>query len=273
MIFVIGMDGYFYFYFVTALAVIYAISVRIVQNRLMDKNMIKEIQEKSKHVQQLYKEAAKHNDKRKMDEAAKINEELMPKMNAMLGGQMKMMVAVLGVFFLFTWVSGQFDPSGQDDFSINLSGNSENYSGSFVLQNASQGFWYVTVKAFANDTEVAMNQTVFFVGPPSEQLFWNQSREQPMAVYTGKESYSDGETVKIHAAPPAGATSVVATLDSGTRFYVDLPVTIPLINLRRIYDSQSWFIFSAVIIGFLVNPVVSLMEKHLPKGQARNQDN
>ncbi len=49
------------------------------------------------------------------------------------------------------------------------------------------------------------------------------------------------------------------------QFYVDLPVTIPLINLRRIYDSQSWFIFSAIIIGLFINPVVSLMEKIVPK--------
>lgn len=261
------MDGELYFYFVTALSVLYAVAVRLVQRRLMNPELMKDMQEKSKRINELYKEAAKHNDKRKMDEITKMNEELMPQMNKMLMGQMKMMVAVLAVFFAFTWVSGQFDPTQHDDFTINLtqSGNGS-YSGSYALgSNATPGFWYVTARAYNGESEAAMNQTVFFVGPATEQLLWNQSKEAPMGVSTDKCSYSAGETVFVSASAPATADRVAATLDNGTRFYVDLPFTIPLLNLRRIYDSQSWFIFSAVIIGLLVNPIISFLEKSMKK--------
>lgn len=261
------MDQYFYFYLVTALSVIYATSIRITQGKLMDQKLVKAVQDKSKEINKLYAEAAKNNDKRKMDEIGKMNDELMPQMNGMLMGQMKMMVAMLGIFFVFTWVSGQFDPTQHDDFTINLTAGANNsFSGSYLLPpNANAGFWYVTVKALANESEVAMNQTVFFVGPQTEQIFWNQSKEQPMGVSADRIAYSAGDKVTLSALAPAGANSVTATFNNGTRFYVDLPVTIPLINLRRIYDSQSWFIFSAIIIGLFINPVVSLMEKIAPR--------
>lgn len=261
-----AMNGDFYFYFVTAIAVVYAVSVRIIQNKLMDKNLMKETQEKSRQINELHKEAAKHNDKRKMDEISKMNEELMPRMNAMLFGQMKMMVVVLAVFFAFTWVSAQFDPAPHDDFSITLANDSENYSGSFVLENATPGLWYATVNAYKGNDQISMNQTVFFVGAKKDEVIWTHATGAEMQASVEKDAYSNGETVKIFA-NPRGATNVTATLNSGTRFYVDLPVTIPLINLRRIYDSQSWFIFSAVIIGLFIAPAVSLMEKYLPKRQ------
>ncbi len=263
------MDSEFYFYVVTALAVVYSVFVRLLQNKLMDKSIMKEVQEKSKQINELYKEAAKHNDKRKMEQLSKMNEELMPKMNAMFVGQMKMMVAVLAVFFVFMWISGQLDPTAQDDFSINLT-NTRNgiYSGSFVLNNTNP-FWYATAKAYADNAEIAMNQTVFFVGPKTEQILWIQGKEVAMPVYTDKESYSNGERVTVYAEAPENTESAIATLSNGTRFYVDLPITIPLINLQRIYDSQNWFIFSAVIIGLLVNPVISLIDKYLPKKEKK----
>ncbi len=180
---------------------------------------------------------------------------------------MKMMVVVLAVFFSFSWVSGQFDPTALDDFHVNLTGTGGAYNGSFVRENATPGFWYVTVKAYQNNNEVAMNETVFFVGPKTEQITWIHATGAQMGVSTDKGEYSAGETVRIYA-NHSGATGATAKVNSGTRFYVDLPVTIPLINLRRIYDSQSWFIFLAVIIGLLANPLLSLKDKIIaPKSQ------
>lgn len=129
----------------------------------------------------------------------------------------------------------------------------------------------MTVKAFNGDSEVAMNQTVFFVGQPTEQILWNQSRGEPMPVILDKGDYSPSDTVRLSVAAPAKATRASATFDNGTRFYVDLPVTIPLINLRRIYDSQSWFIFSALIVGLLMTPVITRLEQMLP-GSKDNKD-
>ncbi len=262
------MDITPYFYFVIALSIIYVILIRIIQSKLMDSNMMKSIQEKSKQINELYKEAAKNNNKRKMDEISKMNEELMPMMNKLLMSQMKMMVVIIGIFIAFTWVTGYADPTLKDDFSINLTktNNSDNiYSGSFVLKNATQNFWYATIVAYNNRTEIAMNQTVFFVGQKTDELLWIQTKASQMPVHTDKETYSSNSRVMIYATVPTDAHDVVATFNSGTRFYVDLPVTIPLINLRRIYDSQSWFIFSAIIIGLLINPLVLLIKKYILK--------
>lgn len=252
------MDATIFFYFVLVLAILYTGIVRILQNKLMDKHLMNEVQEKSRKINALYKEAA--NDKRKMDEITKMNQELMPKMNAMLFNQMKMMAVILALFFAFTWITGQADSYGTDDFSINLSKNSENYSGAFVLNNASNGLWYVTVYVYEKEQEIGMNQTVFFAGPKKDEIIWKQVRGIPISVYTEKEIYTPGETVKIYATPEHG-DKVVAFLNGGTRFYVDLPFTIPLLNLRRIYDSQSWFIFCAVIIGLLYSLIDLIIKK------------
>lgn len=254
------MDSGLYFYFVTALAAVYAIAVRILQNKLIDQNLVKEVQQTTKKMNELYKAAA--NDARKAEEIKKMNEQMMPKFNRMLMGQMKMMIVILFVFFTFTWISGHLDPTTQDDFSINLT-KSENgtFSGSFILNNSNSSFWYVTVKAYNGDSELATNQTTFFVGSKSEQIIWVRATGSSMPVSLSKDIYSNGNSVFVFAQPPAQTTHTVATFNSGTRFYVDLPFTIPLLNLRRIYDSQSWFIFAAVIIGLFVNPAFSFVEK------------
>lgn len=263
------MDGTYFFYFIIALATAYTISVRIIQSKIMDKNLMKEVQEKSKNINAMYAQAIKINDTRKMDEIAKMNSELMPKMNAMIMGQMKMMVIVIAVFFLFIFISDYFDPYPKDDFSINLTknGDSENqtsnyssYSGSFVLSNASDGFWYITAKAYSNETEIASNQTVFFVGPKTEQFIWLQNKNEiPITVHTDNNTYRNGDTVQLNIQAPKNAQRVVAILDNGTRLYIDLPFTIPLINLRRVYDSYGLFIFLAVITSL----IISLVEKYL----------
>ncbi len=259
------MDGETFFYVLTGLALIYAVTIRFAQRKLMDQNLMKEVQEQSKKLNEAYKEAAKNNDKRRMDEVMKMNEQLMPKMNQMMIGQMKMMAVVLIIFFAFTWVAGQLDPYPKDDFSINLTKTGDEYVGSFALENATSGFWYVTVKAYNGENEVAQNQTIFFIGEKTEQIEWIQTTGSHMDVFTSKETYSDGEQVTVSAKAPENANRAVATFSNGTRFYVDLPVTIPLINLRRIYDSQSWFIFSAVILGLFVNPAISFVEKNMLK--------
>ncbi|MEW6528975.1 MAG: EMC3/TMCO1 family protein [Candidatus Micrarchaeota archaeon] len=277
------MDISLYLYFVTALSAVYIVLIRIIQSKLIDPNMTKNIQEKSKQINALYKEAMKSNNRHKMDEISKMNDALMPMMNAMLIGQVKLMVVILTIFFAFTWIINYTDPTLTDDFSLNLSkvskiskdngesdesnennSSSDNvYSGSFILKNAeitSPGFWYVTVNAYNGGNEIAMNQTVFFIGQKISEPLWIQAKASEMPVHTNKEVYSLNDNVTVYANAPSNAHNVVATFNSGTRFYVDLPVTIPLINLRRIYDSQSWFIFSAVILGLLITPLVSLIK-------------
>ncbi|MBU0586022.1 TMCO1/EMC3 family protein [Candidatus Micrarchaeota archaeon] len=254
-----------FLYIVTGLALVYALSIRIVQNFLMDKKLVKEVQEDSKRINEFYKEAMKSNDKARIDEAAKMNETLMPKMQKMLFGQMKMMFATILVFLAFSWIIGHIDPTVNDDIMMNMTAGASNQHSSFILNNASTGFWYVTVKAYNGDNEIAFNQTVFYVNQKTDQIIWEQTRGQGMTVSTSKEVYSNGDSVEIFASDVPEATRYVAIADHGNRFYMDLPFTIPILNLKRIYDAQSWFIFSAVILGLILTPIVSFIMNKFQK--------
>jgi len=49
--------------------------------------------------------------------------------------------------------------------------------------------------------------------------------------------------------------NVEAILSNGTYFRVDLPITIPIINWKSIYQPYVWFIF----ISFILNLVLGLI--------------
>ena len=257
-----------FFYLVTFIALIYAIVLKAVQGKVMDKTLMNDVQAQSKRINELYKEASKSNSKSKLDEVAKMNEELMPKMNQMLFGQMKAMAVILAIFFAFSWMVGSIDPTIKNDLHINMTGEGANFTASYNLSESEiPSFWYATVKMYKENNEIGSNQTVFFVGQKTEQILWPVAKGPAIPVRSDKESYLPGQAIKV-SAESAQADRAVLVLDRGDRFYVDLPITIPLINLRRIYDSQSWFVFAAFIISLLVNPVLTRAEKYLPFNKA-----
>jgi len=256
-----NMDVSTYFYFVVAAAIVYLIIMRFVQNRLMSKDLVAEVQLKSKQLNEIYKQNL--SEARKTEEINKINSELLPKMNQMMMGQFKMMFVILILFTAFTWFVGYMDPTSQDDIALNLT-NQGNYtfSGQVPISSSTDPLWYATFRAFSGTQEISSNQSVFFTGPKTEQeLLWIKSSGIPMGVGTDKEFYSPGEIATLFAHVPENTTSVSATVNMGTRFYVDLPATIPLLNIRRIYDSQGWFIFSTFVLGLFLNTILSRIEK------------
>ena len=63
-----------------------------------------------------------------------------------------------------------------------------------------------------------------------------------------------GQTVALHATvspKPPNDARLEGALNMGTFYYVDLPFTIPLINIRRIIGSYGVFLFAAFVISIL----------------------
>ena len=50
---------------------------------------------------------------------------------------------------------------------------------------------------------------------------------------------------------PQNGTRLEGSFNMGTFYYVDLPFTIPLINIRRIIGSYGFFLFMAFVLGIV----------------------
>ena len=69
-----------------------------------------------------------------------------------------------------------------------------------------------------------------------------------------RQNVTRGQAVALHATvspTPTNGTRLEGSLDMGTFYYVDLPFTIPLINIRRIIGSYGVFLFAAFVISIL----------------------
>jgi hypothetical protein len=84
---------------------------------------------------------------------------------------------------------------------------------------------------------------------------------ESISVSTDKNVYYSGDKVAITVAPPSKAKEVEIILDSGTTFYVDLPFTIPIIDVQRLHEPYWWFIFITIISGILVSIIYGRFQK------------
>ena len=80
-----------------------------------------------------------------------------------------------------------------------------------------------------------------------------------IGVSIDKEEYSIGDTIKVTATPSKTYEKVDAVLNSGTWFYVDLPFTIPIINVNRINDIYFFFITISILSGLIISPIYKKM--------------
>ena len=114
------MESELYFYIVTLAAVIYSGLTKFIQEKMVNKKEMQDIQLESKKINDEYKEASKRNDKTKMEEIAKKQMEFFPKMSKIMLGQMKVLAVILIMFFAFTWGVTNFDPTLKDDIVVEL---------------------------------------------------------------------------------------------------------------------------------------------------------
>jgi len=258
----------YFFLFVTVLAIIYAILARVLQFKFGNQRDMEALNKETKEVNAAYKKAADEKNKEKMDLYMKKQQQLFPKMGKVMIGQFKVMAIVLVIFLGLTWVIGTINPYGADDITIHLFDNGLGcdvhagdgiYSGCYNLTIGNPGQWTTTVNVYDdNNAILAQNSSSFSYIHSNKGQLYLPKKGKPVSVLFSKEVYSYGEQLSVYAVPSeelGNIDKVDATFNMGTWFYVDLPVTIPFLNISRIVQSYWWFILVSLLFGLVFSPI------------------
>ncbi|MFH0885162.1 MAG: EMC3/TMCO1 family protein [Candidatus Micrarchaeota archaeon] len=278
------------------LALIYAGITKFVQGKLVDKSEMEAMQAESKRLNEEFQKAQKADDKKKMDRIMKEQMEFLPRMNTVMFKQFRPMFVILIIFAGFIWVVNEFDPFIKDDIRLNLTDDGQGcdrfpgdgtFTGCFRLDGTSFGKWTVKAKAIENGADVADNETFFIYNPTSDaDRYTEQGKGEDMELSTDKQEYVSGETVVITAVPAnmtKGSSFIIqlaapreldvdrveATVSNGTYFRADLPLAIPLLEIKSIYQPYWWFIFISLIANLGLGFVMGQVKK---KGKNGNND-
>lgn len=256
---------------VAFLALVYSGATRYLQAKLVDKKALEGIQAESKRLGKEFDEAKKSGNQKRIDDAMKKQMEFLPRMNKVMMGNFKMMFVVLIVFGALMWVVNYLDPSVQDDIRLNMADDGIGcdstagdgvYSACYRLEGANYGKWTALVKASSSGAELGSNETYFVYGSDGTDTFVDQGKGRPIAVETDKRTYTPGETAVITASlGDARPDTVTATLSNGTYFSVELPIAIPLFNVKTIYQPYWWFILVSLLAGLGFSLVMGLKQR------------
>ncbi len=249
------------------IAVVYAGIVKYIQNKMIDRSKIQDIQAQSKKLNEEFKRAKEKGNKKEMENVMKKQMEFLPQMNTVMMGQFKVMGVIMLIFFAFIWVVGEMDPSVQDDIKVTLaddgtgcdeSAGDGTYSACIEPENS--GKWVASMRSYRNGVEVGFNSTYFSYNAQIDDTYTENPQGEHLVASTDKVSYENGETVKLYA-QAEDVSSVVASLDNATSFRVDLPLTIPVLNVQRIYQPYWWFILISLITNLTLSVVLGRLKK------------
>jgi hypothetical protein len=247
-----------------------------VQSRIGGKNRMKTLQEEMKAVQLRLMEAGKSKD-------AAASDAVMKEYWQLTGELMKIQFQMFGlliiILFAFMAVFPHFEPGGSDDIRAQLldNGVAANcdlaagdgiYSGCLAIPSGAQkGAWMADVFLLSAGNEtLARNATALYVEGGVPDDIWLQASSQSgfldgllgktayqIGVNSSAQNATLGQQVALYAtaAPaqlPQGAV-LEGVLNSGTFYHVDLPFTIPLINIHRIIGSYGAFLLAAFAVS------------------------
>ena len=237
------------------------------QNKFTDRTAMQALQKQSGELSKKHKEAADRKDQQQMDELMKQQMELFPKMNNLMIGQFKVMFVILAFFAGFIWVVNHFDPTMQDDITLAMQDDGQGCDknandGLFTtcFSPTKAGTWVAHAKLYNGENVVGENSTAFIYGAINQDDVYLPKKGEALSVYTDKKEYLPNDQVMIFA-NATNARKITVQLDSTTRFFVDLPFTIPILNVHRIYEPYWWFIFVTVITGLLISIGFNIYEK------------
>ncbi len=265
---------------VALLAVVYAVVVKYVQGKLIDKAEMEGIQAESKRLSAEFDKAKKANNKKRMDEIMEEQMQFLPRMNSVMLKQFRPMIVILAIFFLAVYVVIPYiDPTVKDDIALKMADDGKgcdlvagdgNYTACYEMGNDTNfGKWTVLVKALdQSGNEVGQNSTLFLYGSNLSDNYSEAPKGAAIGIALDKAYYPAGDTVRITAAAPANTASMVATLDNGTAFHVDLPFAIPIINVQRIQQPYWWFILISLITNLTLTAGMGQYDK-MKKSKAK----
>ena len=266
-----------YWIFIALLAAVYVALTTTVQANVGGKNRMKTLQEDMKTVQLQLIEASKSKDPAASDAIMKKYWDLT---GELMKAQFQMLAVLLVILFVFMAIFPHFEPGGEDDlraqlYDDGLAAHCDALAGDGVFSNcfaipanASTGAWVADVYLYsATNESLAKNGTALYVEGGKSEDIWVQASSQSgfldgllgkvayhINATSDKQNVTKGQTVALHATvspAPANGTRLEGALDMGTFYYVDLPFTIPLINIRRIIGSYGVFLFAAFVISIL----------------------
>ncbi|MFH0737327.1 MAG: EMC3/TMCO1 family protein [Candidatus Micrarchaeota archaeon] len=270
------------------LAVGYAGLSKFLQNKLIDRKEVEAMQAESKRLSAEFEKAKKANDKKRMDKAMQDQMDHLPKLNGVMMKQMKPTFVILIMFMGFMWVVGQLDPFVQDDVRLELRDDGAGcdkvsgdgvFSGCIIPESANRGKWTVLATAYEGDAHFGANETYFILGGEDPlDTFVEAGKGEEMAIRTDKTVYYGGESVAIYAAPAKmtkGSSFIIqlaepresdvdrveAVVSNGTYFRVELPIAIPLLDVKTIFQPYWWFILVSLIGNLAISFVMGKMKK------------
>ncbi|MFH1393581.1 MAG: EMC3/TMCO1 family protein [Candidatus Micrarchaeota archaeon] len=265
------MDFSFYIILVAVAAIVYAGISRYLQNTLVDRSKMEELQKESKALNAEYKKATDAKDQAKMEAIMKKQMELFPKMNKVMMQQFKPMIIIIAIFFAFSFGVNSINPFVEDDIHFVLfddGGDCDKlpddgvYTACVELNNENFGKWTATAKAKNGGSELGVNETYFLYNVKShDEIYVEHGTGQQMLISPERETYYPGETAIINVIPPSETHEVELSISNGTFFYVDLPFKIPILDVQRIYQPHWWFIFVSLISGILISFLIKRMVK------------
>ncbi len=267
-----------YWIFIVLCAIAYVSVTMTVQARVGGKNRMKTLQEEMKDVQLKLMEATKRKDTVESDLIMKKYWDLTGELMKM---QFKMFGLLIVILFSFMAIFPYFEPGGMDDIRAQLfddglaahcdfAAGDGIYSGCFAIPaDAAKGAWVADVYLLSDTNEtLARNATALYVEGGVPEDIWPQVSSQSGIIdgLLGKTAYhvspnasvqnaTLGQQLEIYATVspeklPQGAR-LEGALNLGTFYYVDLPFTIPLINIHRIIGSYGVFLFAAFGISIV----------------------
>ena len=265
-----------YWMFLALVAALYVAVTAFVQNNVGGKGRLRALQQEIQQLQKTMTEAAKNKREKEMDEAIARNWKLTGELMSI---QTQLFAVLIVLLFSLAFIFPHIEPGAADDARLQLfddglashcdaAAGDGIYSNCYAIpENATQGAWVVDAYLYSasNDT-LSRNATAIYVGGGNASDVWLQASAQTglidsllgrvpqfVNVSTDRKGYAPGDTVAIHAevSPALSGGRLEADLDSGTFFHVDLPFTLPLINIRRIIGSYGVFLFFAFVIGMV----------------------
>jgi len=270
------------------LALAYSGLLKFIQNKLVDKKEMEGIQAEAKRLNEEMDRAQKAGNQKKVDELMAKQLEHLQKMNGAMLNSMKPMFVIVLVFGAFMWVVGMLDPYVKDDIALNMTddglgcdraANDGVFSACYTLAGENYGKWTVHAKMFEGSSEMGSNETYFLLNAlNASDTYVEPGKGEGLELGTDRREYAPGDTVTITGVPAnmtAGSEFIIrlseprplkidnmsATLSNGTYFSVELPIAIPLLNVKTIYQPYWWFILVSLIGNLGISFVMGQMKK------------
>jgi len=264
-----------YWAFIVLCAVAYVALSTTIQSNIGGKNRLKALQEEMKDVQLRLMAASKGKDAAESDAVMKKYWDLTGELMKI---QFQMLAVLLIVLFVFMAAFPHVEPGAHDDiraqlFDDGLAAHCDALAGDGIHSNcfaipadAAKGAWVADVFIYSPGNEtLARNGAALFVEGGAPDDVWLQPSSQSGIIdgLMGKTAYAlnvsasaanvtRGGSVAVYASPAPAlgkGARLEAALNAGTFYHIDLPFTIPLINIRRIIGSYGVFLFAAFVIG------------------------